>query len=64
MESERHEFMRKLLVLCLEAGVEFDGYDAPQVLKDGKEWIFDFHIETENKRASGYWDGQRHEVWL
>ena len=66
MESERHEFMRKLLQLCVDTGgVCFDAYSAPHVYKaDGEEWITDLHIELETKTASGYWDGERHEVWL
>ena len=67
MESDRHVFMRKLLRLCIDTGCEFHSYEALSVDKvgeDGAEWISSLCVSVKDKRAFGYWDGERHEVQL
>ena len=65
MESERHAFMRKFLELCVATGVGMQAFDGPLVaLANGDHWIQDLRVDVNNRTCTGYWDGERHEVWL
>ena len=64
MESERHAFMRKLLKLCVEAGVALVSTSALDVRNADGDWITTLVINVYGKTASGFWDGEKHEVWL
>lgn len=62
MESERHAFMRKLLSLCVETGVDF--YVEQVCDTSGRLWIGSIDVHMVEQRIIGYWDGERHEVQL
>jgi hypothetical protein len=70
MESERHAFMRKLLQLCVDTGINIVANEEMGVVRHDQEiggaddWIDDLTIILEEKRAFGWWDGEKHEVWL
>jgi hypothetical protein len=67
MESERHAYMRKLLQLCVELGAAIVCNDEIAVRRSEdvtEDWISDLVVNLKNKTASGYWDRERHEVWL
>jgi hypothetical protein len=64
MESERHAFMRKLLQLCVDAKIgEIDVIESVSA-PDGSLWISELIIIPDKQLAYGYWDGEKHRVWL
>lgn len=65
MESERHAFMRRLLELCIATGFEFEVDECIDARKPENGLAIEaLEIWIEERRAVGYWDGERHEVQL
>lgn len=60
MESDRHKFMRELMMLCERHGVTI-GRGGACIDKVGESYWIDDLTVTEDS-AVGYWDGECHEV--